>query len=537
MTERGEKREGPERRTATRRRRDGDERYDRLVELAPDGILIHDGEQIVMANTAAVRLAGADHRDQLIGRPIEAFLNPPYLKAVQEALLRSGDQAALVPPVRDAFRRLDGTDIEVEVTAIAFLDRGRPSAHLVVRDITERLQVQATARQAEEFLRQAQKMEAVGALAGGVAHEVNNMMSVVLGFADFLLKDPAMPEGRLSDVRQIMKAADRAAVVTRELLAFSRRAFHNPEVLDLNAVVRDAVPMVRRLLGEGRQLTVALGSSCRVWADKGQLEQVVVNLALNARDAMPSGGTLTITTAEVVLEDGIGGRTGVSVPGGYYGLIAVRDTGVGMDAATEARIFEPFFTTKPAGEGTGLGLAAAYGIMEQNKGYIVVASAAGHGATFTLYLPVLANADVVERRREPRPPGVWAAQTGATVLLVEDEPAVRAIAARSLERGGFRVLEASGGTAALDLMDRHGQPDLVLTDLMMPGMGGAELARAVRERWPGVPILFMSGYSVEDLRRQGAFAFEAALIQKPFSPDGLVRSVATALSRVSGKEG
>ncbi|MBA3522542.1 MAG: response regulator [Gemmatimonadales bacterium] len=533
MTEAGTREDQERRATSGRRRTDHDGRYEKLVELALDGILIHDGERILVANTAALRLAGADHRDQLIGRPIDAFLNPPYLKAVQSALLRSGDQAALVPSVRDAFRRLDGSEIAVEVTAIAFIDRDRPCAHLVVRDIRERLAVQATARQAEEFLRQAQKMDAVGALAGGVAHEVNNMMAVVLGFGEFLLQDPALPEDRLPDVRQIMKAADRAAMVTRELLAFSRRAFHKPEALELNAVVCDIVPMVRRLLGEGRELTFALGGPCRVWADKGQLEQVVVNLALNARDAMPSRGTLTITTAEVRLEDGASGYAGVSIPGGHYGLIAVRDTGLGMDEATQARIFEPFFTTKPVGEGTGLGLAAAYGIMEQNKGYIAVASAPEQGTTFRLYLPLSPDGPVSDGMVEPLP---GAADTpGATVLVVEDEPAVRAVIVRGLEGGGFRVLEASDGGMALQVVDREGCPDLVLTDLMMPGIGGAELAQHLRGRWPDLRVMFMSGYSTEDLRRQGAVTPEGVTIQKPFALDTLLRSVNLMLATATSK--
>jgi len=497
------------------------------VELAPDGILIHDGEQIVVANAAAVRLAGAHHRDQLIGRPIDSFLNPPYLKAIEEQLIGSGDNAGPVSPVRDVLRRLDGSQIEVEVTAIPFVDRGRASAHLVIRDITERLAAQAAGQQAEEYLRHAQKMEAVGALAGGVAHEVNNMMSVVLGFGEFLLQDPALPEGRLPDVQQIMKAADRAAVVTRELLAFSRRAFHKPELLDLNVVVRELGPMVRRLLGEGRQLTVAFGSPCRVWADKGQLEQVAVNLALNARDAMPTGGTLTITTAEVTLEDGVIGYGG-AIPAGHYGLIAVRDTGVGMDRATQARIFEPFFTTKPAGKGTGLGLAAAYGIMEQNKGYIAVASVPGEGTTFSLYLP-LSPEDAASETIDEQPVGLTAPEAGMTVLLVEDEPAVRAVIVRSLERGGFRVLQAPDAAVALQLADREARLDLVLTDLMMPGIGGAELARRLKESWPDLPVMFMSGYSAEEVRRRGS-AHDGVLIQKPFKPDTLLLSVNLALA-------
>ena len=512
-----------------------EERYQQLVELAPEAILIHDGERIVLANAAAVRLAGATHRDQLVGQPIDSFLHPPYLKAVEAQLLGSGDVLKPAPPVRDAFRRLDGSEVEVEVTAIAFLDHGRPSAHLVVQDITERLNLQAAARRAEEHLQQAQKMEAVGALAGGVAHEVNNMMSVILGFSEFLLRAPGMAEERLSDIRHIVRAAERTAAVTRQLLAFSRRAFHRPQVLHLGAAVHDLEPVVRRLLGEERHLALVSEVSPRVRVDKGQLEQVIVNLALNARDAMPAGGTLTVTTAETVLPNGIASGDGAAIPPGRYALVVVRDTGMGMDAATQTHVFEPFFTTKSVGKGTGLGLAAADGIMKQNDGYITVASVPGEGATFTLYLPVLSDDDVVERRGErrgdPAPPGPDASQAGAIILLVEDEPAVRAIAARSLERSGFRVLQASGGAAALELVDRHGQPDLVLTDLMMPGIGGVDLARRLRERSPSLPVLFMSGYSVEDLLRQGAIGSERVILQKPFTPDGLVRSVAAALTQ------
>jgi two-component system, cell cycle sensor histidine kinase and response regulator CckA len=520
-----------------RRRGDSEreDRYQQLVELAPETILIHDGERIVLANAAAVELAGATHRDQLIGLPIDNFLNPPYLKAVEAHLLGSGDVVKHVPPVRDTFRRLDGSELEVEVTAIAFLDHGRPSAHLVVQDITERLALQASTRRAEEQLQQAQKMEAVGSLAGGVAHEVNNMMSVILGFSEFLLRAPGMAEERLAEVHHIVRAAERTAAVTRQLLAFSRRGFHQPQVLNLGPALHDLEPVVRRLLGEERHLAFASGASPRVRVDKGQLEQVIVNLAINARDAMPPGGTLTITTAETELPKGVASADGGIIPAGRYALVVVRDTGMGMDTATQTRAFEPFFTTKPVGKGTGLGLAAAEGIMKQNDGYITVASAPSRGATFTLYLPVLSDAEVIERRREPRgelPPPLSedAAQAGATILLVEDEPAVRAVAARSLEHAGFRVLQASGGAAALELMDGQEQPDLVLTDMMMPGIGGVELARRLRERWPALPILFMSGYSLEDLRRQGAIGLERVILQKPFTPEVLVRNVAAALS-------
>jgi PAS domain S-box-containing protein len=527
-------------RVGARSDREREERYQQLVELAPETILIHDGVRIVLANAAAVRLAGATRRDQLVGHPIESFLHPPYLKAVEAHLLGSG---AVVrgTPVRDAFRRVDGSEIEVEVTAIPFLDQGRPSAHLVVHDITERLLVQDAARQADERLQQAQKMEAVGALAGGVAHEVNNMMSVILGFSEFLLRSPDMAEPRLEDVRQVVRAAERTAAVTRQLLAFSRRAFHQPQVLDLGPAVRDLEAVVRLVLGEERHLAMASDASARVRVDKGQLEQVFVNLALNARDAMSAGGTLTITTAEAELPDGLAAGEGAGIPAGSYAVVMVQDTGLGMDVATQLHVFEPFFTTKPQGKGTGLGLAAVDGIMKQNDGYITVSSAPGLGATFTLYLPVVSDATVFERRKEPRSnflvPGGDSAPPGATILLVEDEPAVRAVAARSLERAGFRVFQASGGAVALELAEQHGEPDLVLTDLMMPGIGGGELARRLRERWPGLLILFMSGYAVEELLRHGLPNAEGAVLQKPFTPATLVRTVAAALAAAAPRLG
>jgi CheY-like chemotaxis protein len=299
--------------------------------------------------------------------------------------------------------------------------------------------------------------------------------------------------------------------------------------------VRDAEPVVRRLLGAGRRLVVVADAAPQVWVDPEQLQQVVINLALNARDAMPVGGTLTITTAETELPGDTAAAGGVAIPAGRYAALLVRDTGAGMDAAVQAKIFEPFFTTKPIGQGTGLGLAAAHGVLTQNNGYITIASAPGQGAIFTVYLPVLPAPNMVERRGEPPRVGADATQAGATVLVVDDERGVRAIAARILERGGFRVLQAPEGAAALELVDRHGPPQLVLTDLMMPGIGGAELARRLKERWPTLPIIFMSGHSTEELQRQGAIGSEGDLIQKPFTPDALVASVAEALSRVDGR--
>ena len=512
-------------------------RYRQLVELAPDGILIHDGQNILLANEAAARLAGVDDPDAMVGLPIDEFLNPPHLKDVQARLIAAGVLAGVAQPVRDSFRRRDGSTVEVEVTAIGFMDGRRTSVHLVIRDVSARLAVQHTARLAAEQFQHAQRMEAVGALAGGVAHEVNNMMAVILGFGDFLLQDRALGPTSVADIGEIIKAADRAARVTQQLLAFGRRAIYRPEAFDLATAVRNFEPTIERLLGAGLPLVIVAGSSARVWADRGQFEQVLVNLALNARDAMRAGGTLTVTTSEVELGPSAEAYGSVRIPAGPYACMAVRDTGTGIDAATAARLFEPFFTTKPVGQGTGLGLAAVYGILQQNRAYIVVDSAPECGATFTLFYPI-ASADAVERldlvrASVPRE----ATGGGATVLLVEDEPVVRTVAARALEMGGFRVVQAPDGAAALEIIALHGVPDLVLTDLMMPGMGGAELGRLVRDRWPSVPILFMSGYSSDDLHRQGAIGADQVTIQKPFTPDALNAAAAAALiDRVAAGE-
>ncbi|HET6576691.1 MAG TPA: response regulator [Gemmatimonadales bacterium] len=514
-----------------REEQEHEERYRQLVELAPDAILIHDGERIVLANAAAIRLAGATRRDQLVGLPVSTFLEPPYLKAVQSQLLGSGSQAALAPPVRDAFHRLDGSEVEVEVRAIAFMDRGRPAVHLVIRDISERLAAERRVRQVEERLQQTQRIEAVGSLAGGVAHEINNMMSVVLGFSELLLRDPELPAGRRSDLRHIAKAAGRAAAITGQLLSFSRRGFSEPRVVNLGAAVRDSEPILRRVLGESHRVAMSADASPHVRIDPRQLDQVIVNLALNARDAMSAGGTLTVRVEETEVNGGVTSAGGAPIPAGRYGLLYVRDTGVGMDRATQGRIFEPFFTTKPVGAGTGLGLAAAYGIVKQNGGFITVASAPGDGSEFSLYLPVVPETADRERAGVPTPVREDARAAASTILVVEDEEGVRAVATRTLELHGFRVLEATHGADALELVGRHGPPDLVLTDVIMPVMGGAELAGHLRGRWPALPILFMSGYATADLVRQGALEGESVTVHKPFTPDALVRSVAAALGQ------
>ncbi len=391
----------------------------------------------------------------------------------------------------------------------------------VTLDITDR-------KRSEEHLRQMDRLETVGRLAGGMAHEANNQMSVVLGFADFILKRLDLPEGVRADVEQVRRAAERTALVTAQLLAFGRRQMLRPAVVDLNAVVSGMSPVLRRTLGETASITLALAPDLgRVRADAAQLEQVLVNLALNARDAMPVGGTLSIRTANVTLRDETGrAGAGEPIPPGAYVRLEVRDTGCGMTPEVRRRIFEPFFTTKAVGMGSGLGLSTVYGIVRQSDGYIEVESEPGGGTGFIIYLPVAESAAPAAPVEPVRSPG----GSGETVLVVEDDPRVRAIVDRTLREAGYRVLEAEDGQAALELLARTGSPpDAVITDLAMPRMNGRTLAARLRVLQPGLPVLFMSGYTDDEVARRGLMVDGQPLLQKPFSPDGLAAALHAAL--------
>jgi PAS domain S-box-containing protein len=383
-------------------------------------------------------------------------------------------------------------------------------------DITER-------RHTEEQLRQVQRMDAVGRLAGGVAHEVNNMMTAILGFTDLLL-DPGHAGDPRGDLLQIRKAAGRAAIVTAQLLAFSRRQMLRPRVVDLNVVVTELQPMLPRLMGEDKEVEVALAPELwPVHADRGQLEQVVINLALNARDAMPRGGRFTIETANVELdEDYIGRHPGTTMARGPYVRLVVSDTGGGIPTDVQGRIFEPFFTTKPVGQGTGLGLSMVYGIIKQSGGFVWVYSEPGHGTSFKLYLPRAAALPEVVT-----PPGGYEVPRGEeTVLVVEDDPLVRHLSARLLASQGYATLEARNGREALELLQAHeDRVQLVLTDVVMPELGGAEFARHVEQLQPGLPVLFMSGFTDHEVVRRGLLDPGAPYLQKPFDAATLGRRV------------
>jgi PAS domain S-box-containing protein len=385
-----------------------------------------------------------------------------------------------------------------------------------VQDVTQ-------IKQLEQQLNQAQKMEAIGRLAGGIAHDFNNLLTVILGNVDLMLDAPRDDHNLREDAEQIQHAAKSAAALTRQLLAFSRQQVLEPHLLDLNMVVQDMGPLLRRLIGDDITLVTQLAPDLgQLKADRGQLEQVLMNLAVNARDAMPAGGTLTVETANVAFDDAPV-REHIDVERRAYIRLTISDTGVGMDAATRARIFEPFFTTKAVGRGTGLGLATVHGIVRQSGGHVWVYSEVGHGTAFTIYLP---RVDAAGEPSSAAGPLVEAPDGDATILLVEDEPQVRNLAGRVLRGYGYHVLEADGGPAALQIVTTYSGPiHLLLTDVVMPGSpSGRQLAEKVVAQRPAIKVLYMSGYT-ETAITQMLFDTGQAFMQKPFTPDTLARKV------------
>jgi signal transduction histidine kinase len=384
-----------------------------------------------------------------------------------------------------------------------------------------------TLRDREEQLRQAQKMEAIGRLAGGVAHDFNNLLTAIVGYTDLISERIGRDDPIAREVREIKNAADRATSLTRQLLAFSRKQFLDPTVLDLNETVSGLLQMLPRVIGEHIETTASLGDGLRrVKADASQMEQVLVNLVLNARDAMPMGGHLTIETANVDLDQEQLDGEGVVIPPGEYVMLLVADTGVGMDAATRARAFEPFFTTKPKGKGTGLGLATVYGIVDQSGGAIALDSSPGHGTTIRIYLPVTS---AVARQETPQPLP-RATEGNEHLLLVEDNDSVRTLAADALRRRGYTVHEARNAEEAIEWMLKvHVKPHLLLTDVVMPGLSGPNLAARLMQQNPGLRVLYMSGYTDDATAVHGAFFGGVPLIQKPFTPAQLAERVRMAL--------
>jgi signal transduction histidine kinase len=398
---------------------------------------------------------------------------------------------------------------------------------LKLEQFGDRTRAQEALQQTEAQLRQSQKMEAVGRLAGGVAHDFNNLLTVIRGYSELLLARLAPEDSIRKDMIEVKKAADRASGLTRQLLAFSRRQFIAPKIIDLNALIANMDGMLRRLLGEDivelcTELNPHTGS---IRADAGQIEQVIMNLAVNARDAMPKGGRLTIETRNVTVGKPTR-QTPAGVKPGSYVLLAVRDTGHGMDEETQSHLFEPFFTTKEKGKGTGLGLSTVYGIVKQTGGSIVVESQKDQGATFKIYFPLVDQG-------APGAAGTPDAEPlhgRETILLVEDEPAVRGLVHETLRLHGYTVLEARHGIEALMTGAKHQGPiHLLLTDVVMPQMSGPEVAEKIQIVRPGIKVLYMSGYPDHPLFEQGGIARDASFLPKPFTPNVLAKKVRDVL--------
>jgi PAS domain S-box-containing protein len=508
---------------------ESDERFHALAEHGFDAILETDGGGRLLWGSPNAELVLGVSASALAGRALAELVHPDDRAAAAKAFRRS---AASGNPAQSVFRfgPPEGPWRWLEANGKTYRNAGGEIRRvLVARDVTDRKRDELQRARLEDQLRHSQKMEAVGRLAGGVAHDFNNLLTAISGYAHLVLDKLASDHRAWSDVEEIRDAAERAAGLTRQLLAFSRRQLLQPRILDLRGVLADLQKMLRRIIGEDIRLTTRLGPEpARVHADRGQLEQVILNLAVNARDAMPEGGILTLETAHVVLDAGYA-RTHLGVKPGRYVLLAVSDSGCGMDDEVRRHAFEPFFTTKEEGKGTGLGLSTVYGIVQQSGGTIWVYSEAGHGTTFKIYLPL------VEADGEPTPPPPPAPAELAghgTILVVEDEPAVRRLAARILRDHGYAVLEAEDPDAARRLFAEHGPGiDLVVTDVVMPGSLGPALVAELRASRPELPALYTSGYTEGAVFERDVLEPGAPFLQKPFMPDDFARAVAELLAR------
>ena len=500
---------------------ESEERYRALVELLPVPLVVHRGGHVLFANPEAARTFGAPSTADLTGRELPDMADPRSRGLVEQRIqrLRSGETLDVAS---HRFTRLDdGGHVDLEAVSIPIPFRGGTAALTVARDVTERNRL-------ENELRHAQRMEAVGQLAGGVAHDFNNLLTVIIGYAQLIAAETEEQADLRLYAEQTLEAANRAAALTRQLLAFSRKQVQQPREVVVREVLEEMETMLRRLIGPAIDLRIAGGDDAGiVRIDPVQLDQVVLNLALNARDAMPEGGTLEIG-ARAVAVPGSDGRWQRMPPGRYVAL-TVRDSGTGIDEAIRDRIFDPFFTTKSAERGTGLGLATVYGIVSGAGGSIVVDSAVGAGSTFTVLLPAVERAAAAPARPE----------TGATiaapvrerwrVLLVEDDEAVRTLTCRILEHAGYDVVEAVDGVDALTALAAATPPvDIVVSDLAMPRMNGAALAREIGDRRPGLPVIIVSGFADPRLEREIA---GLTLLAKPIEPAALIAAVAEALRR------
>jgi PAS domain S-box-containing protein len=503
---------------AERRASESERRYRALLETANEGILAVGADfRITFANRRVAAMLGVKP-DELVGLHVSDLGDADGI-AIQ-AKRAEQRRAGVAERFETTLRRKDGSPLTVLVSTSPLFDEAGEfrGAIGMISDLTER-------RELTEQLRQSQKMEAVGRLAGGIAHDFNNVLSVILSFNALAQLDLPDASPAQEHLREVQRAAERAAELTKQLLAYSRKQLLKPRVLDPDDLVREQGPMLRRLIGEDVELSFVLRAQSRVRADPGQVAQVLMNLAVNARDAMPEGGTLTVATRDVELSAAEAQR--LELVAGRYVMISVTDTGHGMDDETAARAFEPFFTTKAQGSGTGLGLSTVFGIVKQSGGGVALDSEPGGGTTLALYFPATPEDAARTPTSAPRTP---ASSAGERVLVVEDDPQLRALAVNVLRRAGHAVLEAADPVSALEVAaDFQGDIHLLLTDIVMPHMNGRQLADRLRDKRPRTRVLYMSGYTEDAIAHRGILEPGVAFLPKPLTPGDLLAAVRRVL--------
>jgi two-component system, cell cycle sensor histidine kinase and response regulator CckA len=490
-------------------------------------VVVNQAGDIVLLNLQAEKRFGYS-RDELVGQPVTNIIPEGFAeRLIADDLRPAADAVAqqIGTGIELSGRRKDGTDFPIEIMLSPLESAEGILVTAAIRDISVR-------KAAENQLLQAQKLESIGRLAGGIAHDFNNILFAIHGYAELLTQDLARtnrtrfdPDSALLSVQAISDAAERAATLTGQLLAFSRQQVVTMKVLDINEAVTTIQPMLNQLIGENMGLTVKLDPGAgHIRADAGQIDQIIVNLVVNARDAMPEGGTVTIETGNVSFDERYTMEHFAVAPGPYV-LLAVSDTGVGMDSATREHIFEPFFTTKDVGRGTGLGLATTYGIVHQAGGHVWLYSEPGHGATFKLYFPSV-DATVEQRPPVPATPTIGV----GTALVVEDDPSVRHMTTQLLQRAGYDVLAVADGIEAIASAERAERIDVLVTDVVMPNLSGIELAERMMDSYPLMGVVLISGYTAETLDLERVTAEGATFVSKPISSNQLLRAVLEAVA-------
>jgi two-component system, cell cycle sensor histidine kinase and response regulator CckA len=507
--------------TAEEALRESEERYRRLVEFSPEPVIVHSMGKIVYANPAALTLVGAKTAAQILGTSVVELVHPEYRDFVRQRISSGLTEGKTLPVVEEKFLKLDGSPIDVEVAALPIVYEGKPAMQVVIRDVTEQKKLQSQ-------LLQAQKLEAIGRLAGGVAHDYNNMIGVILGYASLLEKQIPRTDPSFLKVQSIITAANRTAELTRQLLAFARKQIATPRLLNLNDELIPLQKMIGRLIGE--DITLKIRPQQDLWTiriDPTQIAQVLTNLATNARDAIKDTGTISIETSNITIEQRTPAFEG-DIPPGEYVVLIFSDTGTGMDNMVKQQIFEPFFTTKSKEEGTGLGLSTVFGIVKQNNGFITLQSELGHGTTFTIFFPRFFGEPEIPARVHEE-----ASLSGTeTILVVEDEEELLNFVTTALEQYGYTILGAKSPGAAFDIARGAGRSiELLITDVVMPDMNGKEFQNQLVSLYPHIQAIFMSGYSADIVAHRGILEEGVNFLQKPFTQKSLAVKVREVLDK------